>query len=171
MTLPNSPGRTNKDLEQNNEGPHLYEDVPALFYRLLVSACRGIRDSVSLVGIISTYILPSMVVMQVLTRTGIISRIGQWMYPYMRFFGLPGEASLALFTGYIISPISGLTILATLSPNVRELTILGTMLGICHSAILEGPIAYRAGAPLRAFMASRLVGSIAAGYVLNLVLL
>lgn len=171
MTFPNSPGGRNIDSEQIDEDPKLHQAKPTVFHRLLTSACRGIGDSISLIGIISTYILPSMVIMQILTRTGIIACIGRWMYPSMRLFGLPGEASLALFTGYMISPISGLTILVTLSPSVRELTILGTMLAICHSAILEGPIAYRAGVPLGTFMASRLVGSLAAGFVLNLVLL
>ncbi|MEW6244048.1 MAG: nucleoside recognition domain-containing protein [Bacillota bacterium] len=138
--------------------------------QLIISTYKGILDACSLVFTISVYLVPSMIVMQALTRFGIIHHVGTWMSPWMVLFGLPGEASLALLTGYVVSPTAGLSMALALGPSLKQMAILGTMLGICHSAVLEIPVARRAGAPVGVFIGTRLLGSLTTGLVLNLLL-
>jgi hypothetical protein len=88
----------------------------------------------------------------------------------MSLVGLPGEAVLALLTGYLLNIYGALGVIASLDLGIREITILGTMLGLAHSLIIEAAVIRKIKGKLIPLISLRLVTSILAGVVLNLIL-
>ncbi|MBM7622725.1 hypothetical protein [Sporohalobacter salinus] len=61
----------------------------------------------------------------------------------MKQLGLSGEAILALLSGYLINNYAALGVVSSFDFSVREITILGVMLGVSHSLIIEAAIIKR----------------------------
>ena len=96
-------------------------------------------------------IIPVYVGVKLLKYTGVINYLADIFSPAMKLVGLPGEAVLALLTGYLLNIYGALGVMASLELGVREITILGTILGLAHSIVIEAAV-------------------ILAGVVLNLIL-
>jgi len=88
----------------------------------------------------------------------------------MKIVGLPGEAALALLTGYLMNIYGALGVIAGLDLGAREITILGTMLGLSHSLIIEGAIIKRIKVKLLPLISLRIILSIVSGIILNILL-
>lgn len=69
--------------------------------------------------------------------------MADWMAPIMKQLGLSGEAILALLSGYLINNYAALGVVSSFDFSVREITILGVMLGVSHSLIIEAAIIKR----------------------------
>jgi len=109
------------------------------------------------------------VVVALLDHYGLLLRLQDLLAPVANLAGLQGDAVLPLLAGITVNLYAALGAAAALDLSVREITILGTMLGICHSLILEGVIAHKSGAHVAWVTALRLFAGLLAGIFLNLV--
>ena len=131
---------------------------------------RGIVNSARVNYEMAKFVVPAVILVVFLERTGALAPLGHAAAPLMRWFGLPGEASLALLLGNLGSPYSGIAALAALALTPRQITIAAAMLATCHSMILESGIAARAGANPWPLAGARVAAAAAAGGLLNLLL-
>jgi hypothetical protein len=88
----------------------------------------------------------------------------------MKFWGLPGEASLVLVSGWTINLYGAIAALAGLDFTVRQVTILAIILSISHSLVMETAIVGRMKGRPWLILILRLITGLVAGAVLNLIL-
>lgn len=115
-------------------------------------------------------IIPVYVGVKLLKYTGVINYLADIFSPAMEIVGLPGEAVLALLTGYLLNIYGALGVMASLELGIREITILGTMLGLAHSLVIEAAVIKKIKGKLIPLISLRVITSILAGVVLNLIL-
>lgn len=115
-------------------------------------------------------IIPVHIIVTILKYTPLIELIATWVEPVMKQLGLSGKAILALISGYFINIYAALGVVAGLDFSVREITILGAMLGISHSLIIETAIIKQIKVKVFPLVCLRILSSLLAGYVLNLLL-
>lgn len=115
-------------------------------------------------------IIPVYIGVKLLKYTGVINYLADLFSPAMKLVGLPGEAVLALLTGYLLNIYGALGVMASLELGIREITILGTMLGLAHSLVIEAAVIKKIKGKLLPLISLRVITSILAGVVLNLIL-
>ena len=135
-----------------------------------LAAIRGLRSTLRVLADLARTMLPAMIVVMILDRSGWLARIAGLAAPAMGWFGLPGSAALALLMGNTVGLYSGFAAAIPLGLDYKQWTILGTMLAISHAHPVEASIIGRAGANTWTVLVARLVASAAAGALLNLVL-
>ncbi|PRX27211.1 nucleoside recognition protein [Orenia metallireducens] len=131
---------------------------------------RGVKKSWSTYLSLMKIIIPVYILVTFLKYTGVIGYFDQLFSPMMKLVGLPGEAALALLTGYLMNIYGALGVIAGLDLGAREITILGTMLGLAHSLIIEGAIIKRIRVRLFPLISLRIILSLVSGIILNILL-
>ncbi|GAB6099069.1 nucleoside recognition protein [Halanaerocella petrolearia] len=131
---------------------------------------RGFKKALSSYVSLVKIIIPVYIVVTFIDYTGGINYLAKVFSPLMKWVGLPGEAVLALLTGYLLNIYGALAVIASLDLGVREVTILGTMLGVAHSLIIEAAVIKKIKGRLIPLVSLRVVLSILAGIILNLIL-
>jgi hypothetical protein len=114
--------------------------------------------------------IPVYILVTFLKYTGIINLIANFFSPVMKYIGLPGEAMLALMTSYLLNIYGGLAVILSIEVGPREITILGVMIGIAHSLIIESAIFKKMKINLFQINFFRLFLSFLSGFLLNLIL-
>lgn len=142
------------------------EGEPALGKSLQRGLYKGLRSSVLLVKIV----FPLYIAVNFLKDSGLLSGISGFFSPLMVHLGLPGEAALAILAGNLGNMYAALAVVGPLGLTVKQLTIVGLMLGLSHTLIIESAVFYRIGARPVPVAFFRFFLSIAAGLVLNLVM-
>lgn len=115
-------------------------------------------------------IVPVYVGVTFLKYTGVIDYIAKYFSPVMDLMGLPGEAMLALITSYLLNIYAGIGVILSIDLGVREITIMGVMIGIAHSLILESAIFKKINISLIKINLLRISMSLFTGFILNLIL-
>jgi spore maturation protein SpmB len=105
-----------------------------------------------------------------LERSGLLHWTAAWLDPFMRYFGLSGEASLVLITAALMNIYSAIAAIGTLPLAPREIAILAVMSLIAHNLIVECAVMKRTGSAVSRMVVLRLAAALAAGWFLNLVL-
>jgi len=127
---------------------------------------KGVTTTINLAKIV----VPVFFVVTILKATPLMHYLDTIFSPFMKYFGLPGDASLVLITGYLLNIYSAVGVIIGLGLNSREITILATMVLIAHSLILEGAICSRIGVNPFFITFFRILTSFIAGFLLNVVL-
>lgn len=127
------------------------------------------------IGLVTTWelakiVVPTTMLVTVIKASGLLTSLTTFFAPYMRFFGLSGEAAVVLFSGYLVNLYAAAGSILALDLTRTEITILAVMLGLCHSLLVELPISKRAGSSLSYIFLVRLGSSLAAGLILGVVL-
>ncbi len=117
-----------------------------------------------------TIIIPVYVVTALLKLTPFFEYVGGIFEPFMKFFGLPGESAVAIVTGTFVNLYAAAAVVADLDMTARQLTILALILGISHSQIMETAIVGKMRARPYLVTPLRVIFSLCAGFVLNLML-
>ncbi len=105
-----------------------------------------------------------------LKYTPVIKVFSGFMSPLMRFFGLPGEAALAVILGNVVNIYGGLGAITALKMSPAQLTVLSLMLLLSHSQILETAVFFQIKAKWWLLWFIRLVVSFLAGAGLSRVI-
>ncbi|MFZ5822741.1 MAG: nucleoside recognition domain-containing protein [Bacillota bacterium] len=134
---------------------------------LTASARKGLASGLRVLWELAKVIIPAVMVVHVLDRTGALLVLSQWLGPVMGIFGLPGESALVLVTANFVSFYAGLATIVALALPFKETTILAAMMMINHSAISETALVTRAGARGSWVLAIRTVAMVVVGLVLN----
>jgi len=106
----------------------------------------------------------------VLKYFGVIDAIAEYMSPFFRLMGLPGDASLVFITGYFVNVYSAIAVMATLTIDLRSVTILAVMCLCAHSMIIETAVQKKTGSSAVRMIFVRTFYAILSGFVLNLLL-
>ncbi|MCK8817470.1 nucleoside recognition protein [Natroniella sulfidigena] len=115
-------------------------------------------------------IVPVYVLVTFFRHFGIIDYLAGIFSPMMQLFGLSGEAVVVLLTGYFLNLYAAIGAISGLQLGIREITILGTMLGLAHSLIIEGAVMKKMRVNVLTLIILRIVASLAVGIILNLIL-
>ena len=113
-------------------------------------------------------IVPCYIAIEIVKYLGVIDTIGSVCRPFMRLFGLPGEAALALVAGYLINMYAAIAVITPLHLSTKDITVIALILGICHSVTVETPVTKKTGVNAILLLFVRLFLSLIAGAALNL---
>lgn len=127
----------------------------------------GLYKGISVVLQLAKVIIPAIIFVSILQTTTLLHTIGQLFAPLMHMVGLPGEAAIAFVIGVLTSIYGGIGAMLTLTLSTGELTILSTMIAICHGAFMETAVVTEAGASGTFVFGLRLVGAFLAGWVIH----
>lgn len=134
------------------------------FGRVAVAgAGSGVRAFLKLMLIVA----PVYTAVTFLKYTPVIRVFAEFMAPFMKYFGLPGEAALAMILGNLVNLYAGLGAITALRINSAQLTVLSLMLLLSHSQILETAVFFQIRAKWWLLWFIRLVVSLAAGVGLS----
>lgn len=131
---------------------------------------RGVMGGLRAVWAVGQVLVPAVIVVTILERTGGLAQIAAAFAPAMGLFGLPGEAALAFVVGNLVNFYGGIAMLAGLGLTATQATIAATMLMICHNSVQEISLMIGAGARFWPVTAARLLAAAAGGYLLHLLL-
>lgn len=127
-------------------------------------------------GLYSFYTLfkimtPVYIFISILKEIEVLEVLAGYFSPFMKFFGLPGEAALAIVLGWTVNLYAAIAAFAGLGLSIRQVTILAVMLGISHSHFMETAIIGRMKARPWLILPIRIVISLFIGALMNLILI
>lgn len=115
--------------------------------------------------------IPVMVVVKILVELGWVSYLAMPLRPAMQLVGLPAEMGLVWATAMLDSYYSSIVVLLSLSEtvplNVAQMTVLGSMILICHGLPVEVKIAQASGNRFVFQFLIRLVCAFCLGFILH----
>ncbi|WP_353892187.1 nucleoside recognition domain-containing protein [Proteinivorax hydrogeniformans] len=138
--------------------------------KLLKIIRDGSKNGLSVVWELAKVMIPIITLVNFLEYLGFLESLADVLMPVMSIFSLPGEAALVLIIGNLTTVYGAVAAMLSLDFSAVELTILSTMVAICHSMLTETVIAKKTGAKPLLVVGSRLVMSIIAGIILGQIL-
>jgi spore maturation protein SpmB len=130
----------------------------AVLSAALPRAWRTIRFLVRL-------IVPISLGVGLLRWSGMLARIGSLFAPAMAVFHLPGEAGVALLSGWLGGIYAMVGAMAVLPLSGAQVTVLCAMALVAHNLIVECSVQDKAGTPWWWMLLVRLAGSALVGMV------
>jgi hypothetical protein len=130
----------------------------------------GLLNGIKVLFKLAKVIIPAVIFVAFLQTTGILQTIAKLFAPALHLIGLPGEAAVPFVIGLITSIYGGIGGMIVLSLSSKELTILGTMIAICHGAIVENSVVIQTGVSGKLVFCFRLIGAVIAAVFLNIFL-
>ncbi len=131
-----------------------------LLRTITVGSWRGVRAFLKLMLIVG----PVYTLVHLLRYTPVLAALARITAPLMRFFGLPGEAAVALILGNFINLYAGLGAITALGLPRGQLTVLSLMLLLSHSQLLETAVFFQIRAKWWLLWAVRLLVAVVAGW-------
>ncbi|SDF14131.1 nucleoside recognition domain-containing protein [Sporomusa acidovorans] len=128
----------------------------------------GVQQGIGVVFRLARVVIPAIIFVSVLQATTLLHTIGQVFAPLMHSVGLPGEAAIAFVIGILTSIYGGIGAMVTLSLSSSELTVLSTMMAVCHGAFMETAVVTEAGASGILVFGLRFIGAFLAAWVLHM---
>ena len=114
--------------------------------------------------------VPISLAVTLLEHYGILSWLASHLNPLFVHLGLPGSSALAFISGAAAGTYSGIAAMMSMPLTMREATILGIMIALCHSLPMECSINRRTGSSFWGMGLIRILAAFACAYYLNLVL-
>lgn len=114
--------------------------------------------------------LPISLIVTVAQRYGIIDWIANYLDPVMRLVGLPGRAAVGFLSGAFVTTYAGIAAMLQLSLSLREATIVGIMICLCHALFVESAVNRRVGSSFWRMFAIRMVMAFLCAFYLNALL-
>lgn len=115
-------------------------------------------------------IIPISLLVSLLQYWGIIAQIASVLTPIFSIIGLPGESAIVFISSIFLPLYAPIAIIATLTLEMREITILAVMCLISHNMIVETAIQKKTGSSAIGIFVVRIVSSFVAALSLNLLL-
>lgn len=128
---------------------------------------KGINAGLRVLWELAKVMVPAVMVVTLLDRSGILDDFSRWLAPVMGVFGLPGESALVLVMANFVTTYAGLAVLMALDLTLKQKSILGAMMLICHGAISETPLLAKAGASGTWVLMTRFLAMVLAGLLMN----
>ena len=117
--------------------------------------------------------IPMSIIVKILGELGVIDIAGDFLAPIMRVVGLPGDFGLVWATAMITNIYGGLVVFFSLSVKnsltVAQVTVLGTMILVAHTLLIESRITQKAGVRLWFMLSLRVLGAFILGWILNII--
>ena len=117
--------------------------------------------------------IPISIIVKILGELGVIEIVGDFLAPIMKVVGLPGDFGLVWATAMITNIYGGLVVFFSLSVKnsltVAQVTVLGTMILVAHTLLIESRITQKAGVRLWFMLSLRVLGAFILGWILNII--
>lgn len=140
--------------------------VPPWRAALGASYRRGGRFLVFLLRMVLPWYLAS----ELLLRSGVLGHLSSFLAPLMGVWGLPPEAAAVILAGMLVNLYAAAAVAAPLALTWQQVSVLGLMLGICHSLLVEAVVVRELTPRYRLLTLLRVGLGLAAGWLLALVL-
>lgn len=138
---------------------------------LLEPARLGLIKTLKTTLLMAKIILPVTLLIVALERLELLNMIALFFSPWLRVFGLPGEASLPLLLGFFVNIYAAMGAIVVLELSAREITVLSLMILTSHSLLLEAPVLGFAGiSPVRSILL-RVGSAMLLGFTVNILYL
>lgn len=115
--------------------------------------------------------IPVMVLVKILVELGWVSYLALPLKPFMELVGLPAEMGLVWATAMLDSYYSGIVVLLSLMEShplsVAQMTVLGSMVLICHALPVEVKIAQASGNRFFFQLVLRILSGFTLGFLLH----
>lgn len=134
----------------------------------LKPAVKGIKKGLETAWLMIKIIVPVTFVLVLLEKLGFLVKVASFFSPFLKFFGLPGEAALPLILGFFVNIYAAIGAITVLSLSSREITVIALMILTCHSLLMESPVLKFTGLPAFTSMALRITCALVFGYLVNL---
>ena len=135
--------------------------------RISTSSKSALPKSAKTVWWLLKIILPISFLVSLLQYLGIITIIASYLAPVFSVVGLPGESAIVFISSIFLTLYAPIAIIATLSLDLREITILALMCLISHNLFVETAIQKKTGSSAIIMFLLRIFSSFIAAYVLN----
>ena len=143
------------------------EAVSALWKQVL----SLLQEAIQICWKLFRIMIPVMVVVKILVELGWVSYLAMPLRPAMQLVGLPAEMGLVWATAMLDSYYSSIVVLLSLSEtvplSVAQMTVLGSMILICHGLPVEVKIAQASGNRFVFQFLIRLVCAFCLGFMLH----
>lgn len=131
---------------------------------------RGFHKGLSTTWMLSKVVVPIYVAVTILSFTPLLGKVADFCAPFMKYVGLPGEASLALVIGNSLNMYAAIGVITSLHLEPREITIIAMMLLFSHTLPVECAVAGKSGINPWIICLGRITIAILAGIILNFTL-
>lgn len=128
---------------------------------------KGLKNGFYVTWDLAKIIVPVYFAVTFLKYTPVLPWISKHMEPMMFWFGLPGEASLAIVMGYFVNIYAAIGAFLPLGLSSQQITVLAGMLLMAHSLPIETTVSKKTGIQVKSLIAIRLSLSVLMGLALN----
>ena len=115
-------------------------------------------------------LLPLYLASDLLVASGALAKLSGFLAPVMGLWGLPPEAAAVLVAGMLVNLYAATAVAATLSLTWQQVSVLGLILGIAHSLIMEAVVVRQLTPRYHTLTLLRILLGLAAGWLLALLL-
>ncbi|WP_226036026.1 nucleoside recognition domain-containing protein [Aquibacillus saliphilus] len=130
---------------------------------------RGLKQGSILTWTLGKVIFPITLLITILRYTPILQWIADFLAPFMKWLGLPGEAAVPLVIGNALNLYAGIGAIVSFDFTVKEVFIMAMMLSFCHNLFVESVVASKVGVSLWVVIVVRVSLALASAFIINLV--
>lgn len=105
-----------------------------------------------------------------LQHWGVLAWIAGYLNPLFSLLGLPGESAVLFISGAAAGTYAGVAAMMSVHLTLRQATIVGIMILICHALPMECSVNYKTGSSFWRMGLIRILMAFVAAFCLNLVL-
>ncbi|MCB2225745.1 MAG: hypothetical protein KQH53_03625 [Desulfarculaceae bacterium] len=131
---------------------------------------QGLARCRKFMGFLVINILPLYVLSEVLTASGAMAYISGFLAPVMGQWSLPPEAAAVLVAGMLVNLYAAAAVAAPLALTWQQVSILGLILGISHSLLVEAVVVRQLTPRYQLLTWFRLALGLGAGWLLALII-
>ncbi len=141
----------------------------ALDYPKTIQA--GLKRGISTFFTLAKIMIPVFIIVTFLKFTPVLPALAGFFKPYMKIFGLPGDAALAIVMGNAVNLYAALAVITSIKLSGDQATIIAVMLGISHSLPMEITIVQQMKTKFITVFCLRVLTSVVLGVIMKLILL
>ena len=140
-----------------------------LLKNIYAAVIIGLKKSFKLIIKIAIYIIPVYFIVSILEYTNVLNNVSDFFSPIMVAFGLPGEAALSLILAFCINIYAALGVIGKITLTLKQITILGCMIGCAHTLPIETTVIKTLNFPRYLQLIIRIGVAIIVGICMNLI--
>lgn len=114
--------------------------------------------------------IPISLIVTLMQHYGIVAWLAEYLQPLFEHFGLPGSSAVIFLSGALAGTYAGVAALAIIPLTLRQATILGVMIALCHALPMESAVNHKTGSSFWKMTFIRIVMAFVCAAYLNLVL-
>jgi hypothetical protein len=138
---------------------------------VLTKAGKILKDTIDIMIPLYKVLIPMIILVKILSETGLVDFFGKMLKPVMVLVGLPGELGLVWASALFTNLYAGVIVFATLAKDmditIAQATVIASMMLMAHGLPVELQIAKKAGASLRGMFLYRVGAALIFGIFLN----
>jgi hypothetical protein len=138
------------------------------------AVATGLQDGLDTTWKLAKLIIPIYFFITILKSTPFLPMIASFFQPALGLAGVPGEAAVALIMGAFVNVYAAiaalLPLVGSLPLSPKQITIIATMVLICHSIPMESAVSHKTGVPFWLVTVLRPAVAFIMGILLNVVM-